>query len=168
MSVLQPYKINIPDQKIEHLKQKLSLADFPHDAADFDGTSWAQGPPTNEIRRLAQFWQNKYDWRKTEAKLNLIPQYKVSVDVESLGVTYGIHYLHKKSPHKDAIPLLFLHGWPGSFIEVTKILDGLIEGQGEGEPCFHVIAPSLVDFGFSSRSTVSVNAPRDYNLVLTN
>ncbi|CAI6314241.1 unnamed protein product [Periconia digitata] len=155
MSAPRPYEINVPDENIERLKQKLALTDFPYDAADFDGTSWAQGPPVSEIKRLAQVWEKEYDWRKVEKQLNLLPHYRVSVPVDSLGHTYDIHFVHKKSQRKNAVPLLFLHGWPGSFIEVTKIIDGLTGGQGDKGPFFEVVAPSLVDFGFSSRSTVS-------------
>ncbi|PVH99874.1 alpha/beta-hydrolase [Periconia macrospinosa] len=155
MATPRPYRISIPVSKHEQLQQKLFMTRFPSDAADSDGSSWGQGPPVNEIQRLSRFWQTEYtsNWQKVEARLNLLPQYIISIPVEDLAHTYDIHFVHKKSDRKDAIPLLFLHGWPGSFIEVTKIVDDLTTGNGEDGPAFHVVAPSLVDFGFSSRST---------------
>jgi hypothetical protein len=142
-----PYEIHVSSDKIDRLKKKLALTDFPNeDGAD----SWDQGPPLAEIRRLVKVWQTSYDWRKAEAYLNTFPQYLTSVEVHDFGI-YDIHHLHKRSTRPDAIPLLFLHGWPGSFIEVTKIIDNLVQGA-EDAPAFHVVAPSLIDFGFSSAS----------------
>lgn len=150
------FTINVPDDKIDRLRQKLALTDFPQDAADFDGSSWAQGVPVKEIQRLTRYWQTEYDWRATEARLNKLPQFTVPIAIEALGRSYNIHFVHQRSSSQEAIPLLFLHGWPGSFIEVTKIMEGLtgIDGSGGNGPSFHVVAPSLVDFGFSSASTV--------------
>lgn len=146
---------------IERLQQKLALADFPHDAADFDGSSWDLGPPAKEIQRLADVWHTEYSWRNVEAELNKLSHFTVPITVDSLRHTFDIHFVHERSPRADAIPLLFLHGWPGSFIEVTKIIERLVHGQddeGTTGVSFHVVAPSLVDFGFSSRSTVRVQA----------
>ena len=148
MSSITPFKIAVPDAKIERLKQKLALADFPefHD----DEEPWSLGPPGADIKRLAKYWESSFDWRSVEAQLNAFPQYTAPISVEQYG-TYDVHFIHQQSKVENAIPLLFLHGWPGSFIEVTKILPQLVQG-GEGFPAFHVVAPSLVDFGFSSAS----------------
>lgn len=156
MSSPQPYQIHVPDDKIHRLERKLALADFPNDAPDSDGTSWDRGPPVSEIRRLVKVWQEGYSWRRAESMLNKLPQFMIPITVDSLDHSYDIHFVHKKSTREDAIPLLFLHGWPGSFIEVTKLIDTLVAGDGEDEPVFHIVAPSLVDFGFSSASTVSL------------
>ncbi|KAL9561778.1 hypothetical protein ACKAV7_014040 [Fusarium commune] len=145
MSTIKPFQINIPDSKIERLKQKLSLADFPIDETQ----SWERGAPVNDVKRLAKAWQTTFDWRAVEASLNNLPHFITSIEFESFGAL-DVHFIHKKSPRADAIPLLFLHGWPGSFIEVTRILDPLVDG--DGGPSFHVVAPSLIDFGFSSAS----------------
>jgi pimeloyl-ACP methyl ester carboxylesterase len=84
------------------------------------------------------------------SKLNELPQYTTEIDIQGVG-TYDVHFLHQPSDVKTAIPLLFAHGWPGSFIEVSKLLPRLVQG-GDDFPAFHVVAPSLIDFGFSSPS----------------
>jgi len=149
MSSVQEYTISVPQEKIERLKAKIALFDLPDELPDAE--PWARGPPLAEIKRLANFWANGYDWRKAEARLNELPNFMTTIQVDGFG-TYDIHFIHQKSRTvKNAIPLLFAHGWPGSFIEVTKILPLLVEG-GEDYPAFDVVAPSLVDFGFSSSS----------------
>ncbi|CVL07430.1 uncharacterized protein FMAN_14356 [Fusarium mangiferae] len=145
MSTIRPYQINIPDSKLERLKQKLALADFPAD----NNQSWEQGAPVGDVKRLAKTWQTTFDWRAVEYSLNKLPHYIASLNVGNFGAL-DVHFIHKRSTRVDAIPLLFLHGWPGSFIEVTRILDPLV--YENSSPSFHVIAPSLIDFGFSSAS----------------
>ena len=103
-----------------------------------------------KIRQLAQYWRNGFKWRKVEAQLNELPQSIAKVTVKNFGV-YDVHFIHQLSSVSNAIPLLFIHGWPGSFIEVTKILTELANPENDG-PSFHIIAPSLIDFGFSSGS----------------
>jgi pimeloyl-ACP methyl ester carboxylesterase len=115
-----------------------------------DVEPWSQGSPLVDIKRLALYWESGFDWRSVEAKLNEIPQYIAKIEVDGYD-TYNVHFIHQPSAVKNAIPLLFVHGWPGSFIEVTKILPELIKG-GKDFPAFHVVAPSLIDFGFSSAS----------------
>lgn len=100
-----------------------------------------------DVKSLVGYWIDKFDWRQQEEKVNQLPQYTVDVDIKSFG-DYNIHFVHQQSSQKDAIPLLFVHGWPGSFIEVTKILPSLLQSDGT-HPAFHVVAPSLIDFGFS-------------------
>lgn len=146
MSSITPFKIAVSEDKLNRLKQKLALTDFPDEITDAE--AWSHGSPVSDIKRLAHYWANEFNWRAVEAKLNEIPQYLVPIEIEGFG-TYDIHFIHQPSTVKSAIPLLFLHGWPGSFIEVTKILPELIKG-GEDFPAFHVVAPSLIDFGFSS------------------
>ncbi|OAG44620.1 hypothetical protein AYO21_01110 [Fonsecaea monophora] len=146
MSPITPYKINIPDEKIQRLKQQLALADFPDELPDVK--PWSRGTPLADLKRLAAYWQDGFDWRKQEAKLNELPQFMTQIDVDGFG-TYDIHFVHQQSPVRNAIPLLFCHGWPGSFAEVTKILPLLINGGGDA-PSFHVVVPSMVDYGFSS------------------
>ena len=148
MAEIKPFKIAVPDDKINRLKQKLALTDFPDEVSDEQ--PWIRGPPLADIKRLALKWLNDYDWRKAEAELNKLPQYITQVPVDKFG-TYDFHFIHQRSSVKNAIPLLFVHGWPGSFIEVVKILPLLDKGDKEF-PAFHVVAPSLMDFGFSSVS----------------
>ena len=147
MSTIKPYQINIPDSKIDHLKQKLALTDFPAD----DNQSWERGAPVDDVKRLAKTWQTTFDWRAVEAGLNKLPHFITSIAIEGFGAL-DVHFIHKKSNKTDAIPLLFLHGWPGSFVEVTRVLEPLVDSNGG--PSFHVVAPSLIDFGFSSASKV--------------
>ena len=146
MTSIKPFKIDVADDKITRLKQKLALTDFPNEVTD--DNPWSRGSPLSDIKKLVHYWGNEFDWRKVEAKLNELPQYTAKIDVDGYG-TYDVHFIHQPSTVKNAIPLLFLHGWPGSFIEVTKILPELIKG-GKDFPAFHVVAPSLIDFGFSS------------------
>ncbi|MCJ1389521.1 hypothetical protein MMC18_002378 [Xylographa bjoerkii] len=149
MSPITTFKIAIPDDKVKRLKQKLSLTDFPDEVVDADDP-WSRGSPLAVVKRLALYWEKEFDWRKAEAELNEIPQYITKIEVKGFE-TYDVHFFHQPSAITNAIPLLFVHGWPGSFIEVTKVLPHLIQG-GKDFPAFHVVAPSLIDFGFSSAS----------------
>ncbi|KAI3321774.1 alpha/beta-hydrolase [Xylariaceae sp. AK1471] len=157
MATVRPFKISVPEATLERLRQKLDLCDLPNDnsisaQSEQSSSSWARGPPVSEIRRLVTAWQTSYDWRKTEAHLNRFPQFIASIDIDGFGA-YDVHHIHERSPASNSIPLLFLHGWPGSFIEVTKMIDDLVQGDGkDGTRAFHVVAPSLIDFGFSSPS----------------
>lgn len=148
MSSIKPITINVPELKLQRLKQKLALTDFPDEPSDLE--PWSRGVPLSEIKRLTRYWESGFDWRAVEANLNLLPHYTATIDVDDFG-SHEVHFIHQTSTVKEAIPLLFLHGWPGSFIEVTKILPELVKG-GEQFPAFHVVTPSLIDFGFSGPS----------------
>ena len=147
-SSIKPFTIEVPDERLRRLKQKLALTEFP--AKNVDNEPWAQGAPVADIKRLVHHWENGFDWRAAEAKLNAFPQFTAPVEVDNFG-TYDVHFVHQKSQVENAIPLLFIHGWPGSFIEVTRILPELVKG-GTDFPAFHIVAPSLIDFGFSAPS----------------
>lgn len=156
MAEIRPFQIAIHDTKLERLRAKLALTDFPSELSSDISNPWSRGAPTASIKRLAEYWLNGFDWRNAEAQLNdTLPQYTTTINVDDFG-GYDIHFVHLRSRVENAIPLLFLHGWPGSFYEVSKIAHALTEGNGTSEPAFHIIAPSLVDHGFSSGSrTVS-------------
>ncbi|KAI4114132.1 MAG: hypothetical protein LQ338_008049 [Usnochroma carphineum] len=143
MASIEPYTVSVPDNQLERLSQKLTTTNFPD---ELDEAGWSYGAPLADIKRLTNYWQEKYNWRKEEAKVNELPNYRTSIDVERFG-SLDIHFVHQKSPIDGAIPLLFAHGWPGSFLEVSKILPLLTSTTG---PSFHVVAPSLPNFGFSS------------------
>ncbi|KAF2449964.1 alpha/beta-hydrolase [Karstenula rhodostoma CBS 690.94] len=143
-----PFKIAIPDEKLRRLKKKLLFTDLP-DEVTSTKDPWARGVPLSDIKRLTAYWAETFDWRKAETKLNELPQFVTTINVDDFG-QYDVHYVHKKSESVQGIPLLFLHGWPGGFFEVSKLLPYL--HGGESEAAFHVVAPSLVDFGFSSES----------------
>ena len=144
MPQINPYKIAIPQEKVDRLKQKLALADFP---TELDGADWEYGTPLAEVKRLTEYWHQSFDWKKAEAKLNELPHFATDINVDNFE-TLNIHFVHQKSEVKGAIPLLFAHGWPGSFHEVVKILPELVHGSNNF-PAFHVVAPSLPSFGFS-------------------
>ena len=140
----EPYTIAVPDQRLEQLRERLSIASFPD---ELDEAGWQYGAPLADVKRLTSYWQNNFNWREQEAKLNELPNFHTNVAVDGVG-ELDIHFLHQKSEVKNAIPLLFVHGWPGSFIEVTKILPLLTKRDG-ASPSFHIVAPSLPNFGFS-------------------
>ncbi|ORY13760.1 Alpha/Beta hydrolase protein [Clohesyomyces aquaticus] len=147
-----PYIISVPSVALEKLRRKLSDAEFP-DELDTHGDieqQWNYGAPLSDVQRLASYWKDGFDWRRSEAKMNELPNYRTKIDVDGFG-DIDIHFIHQKSQNENAIPLLFVHGWPGSFLEVTKLLP-LLQGS-PSTPAFHIIAPSLPNFGFSGRIT---------------
>lgn len=149
-SSIKPYQIAISDNKLSDLQAKLQLATFPDETPL--SNSWKYGVPIADLKRLINYWKDGFDWRKQEVTLNSkLPQFTTTIDVEGYD-SLNVHFVHQKSKRKDAIPLLFCHGWPGSFIEVLKILP-LLTSPDDDQPGFHVIAPSLPNFGFSSSST---------------
>ncbi|KAJ9668560.1 hypothetical protein H2201_001202 [Coniosporium apollinis] len=139
-----PYTISVPDQAIDDLRERLSIAKFPDELEA--PNQWVYGAPLADVKRLAQYWRSGFDWRKAESKLNELPNFRRAISVDGYG-DINVHYVHQRSPIQNAIPLLFCHGWPGSFEEVTKLLP-LLQGDGDA-PAFHVVAPSLPNFGFS-------------------
>ncbi|KAF1915242.1 Alpha/Beta hydrolase protein [Ampelomyces quisqualis] len=144
----EPYTISVPDSALEKLERKLHDAEYPD---ELDTTEqWPYGSPLSDVKRLAKHWETKFDWRKAESKLNELPNFRKPVNVEGFGAI-DIHFIHQKNSSPDAIPLLFCHGWPGSFIEVTKLLPLLCSGESNDAPAFHIIAPSLPNFGFSQK-----------------
>jgi pimeloyl-ACP methyl ester carboxylesterase len=147
-SSITPFKISVTDERLAGLQQKLALTDFPDECVD--AVNWCHGPPLSNVKRLVNHWNNAFDWRAAEAALNKFPQYTTQIEIEGFG-RHDLHFVHQPSQVKNAIPLLFVHGWPGSFIEVTRMLPHLVQGGGDF-PAFHVVAPSLVGFGFSSAS----------------
>ncbi|KAJ7683466.1 Alpha/Beta hydrolase protein [Mycena rosella] len=140
-----PFTIAVSSEQLDTLKQKLDATRFPDELEDAD---WAYGAPLADLKRLVSRWRDGYDWRKHEALLNAeLPQFTRDIVVEGFG-TLNIHYVHKRSAVEDAIPLLFVHGWPGSFIEARKITPLLTEVH-PNHPSFHVVALSLPGYGFS-------------------
>ncbi|KIW14654.1 hypothetical protein PV08_07438 [Exophiala spinifera] len=158
MTDIQPFTISVPDSALSDLKTRLSLARFPD---EIDGAEWDYGAPLADVKRLTGYWKDKYDWRAAETKLNELPQFTTSIQCDGFD-TLRIHFIHARSSRKKAIPLLFVHGWPGSFIEATKIWrqlsspspspgsDDLGEDAAAADvPAFHFVAPSLPSYGFS-------------------
>ncbi|KAI3621519.1 epoxide hydrolase [Moniliophthora roreri] len=145
LNTMSSFKIAVPDEALDLLKKKLELTRLPDEIGE---AGWDYGAPLADIRRLLARWKDGYDWRKYEKVLNEeLPQYTRDIEVEGHGVL-NIHYVHKKSEVANAIPLLFVHGWPGSFLELRKILP-LLTATEPGMPSFHVVGLGLPGFGFS-------------------
>jgi len=138
-----PFTIAIPDSAIQDLQRRLANTRLPD---QIPGTSWEYGTDLAYLEELLDYWQNDFDWRKQEAELNQLDQFTTEVD----GLT--MHFIHQRSPNPDAIPLLLVHGWPGSVSEFTRIIGPLTDPAAHGgdiTDSFDVIAPSLPGFGFS-------------------
>ncbi|KAI5200538.1 tartrate dehydrogenase [Aureobasidium subglaciale] len=141
---IKPFTISVPQTKIDRLKQKLAVIDLPD---ELDDAGWDYGASLPEVKKLLKYWQNTYDWRKHEAELNELPNYNTGIRVDGFN-ELQIHFVHQKSEVKNAVPLLFCHGWPGNFTEVAKVLP-LLADTKDGAPAFNIVAPSLPNFVFS-------------------
>lgn len=139
-----PYRIAVEESRLEDLRKRLDLATFPDELED--AADWAYGSPLADVKRLTSYWRNDFDFRKVEAKLNELPNFETTITVDGFG-DIELHFLHQPSSASDAVPLLFVHGWPGSYLEVTKMLAALSTHNGVS---FHVVAPSLPNFGWSA------------------
>lgn len=150
MENIKPFTLNIDEQTLNDLRTRLALTRWPDSETSND--PWNQGVPLSRAQELIEYWQNNYDWRRCEAKLNNFGQYQTAID------GLDIHFLHVRSPHPNALPLLITHGWPGSVIEFHKVIGPLTDPVaygGKAEDAFDVIAPSLPGFGFSGKPTSS-------------
>ncbi|KAI9435081.1 Alpha/Beta hydrolase protein [Lactarius indigo] len=136
MTSEQPFKIAVSDDALALLKRKLDDTRLPDEV---NAAEWTHGAPLADIKRLVNRWKDGYDWRAHERKLNTLPMFTRTIAVDGFG-GLNVHYIHQKSASKGAIPLLFLHGWPGSFLEVTKVLP-LLTAVSDDHPSFHVVAP---------------------------
>ncbi|KAK5063115.1 hypothetical protein LTR84_005191 [Exophiala bonariae] len=147
MADIQPFTISIPDSALEDLKLRLSLAKFPD---ELDGAEWEYGSPLADVKRLTAYWKDKHDWRAAEKQLNKMPQFTTSITVDGFD-PLTIHFIYQKSARANATPLLFVHGWPGSFIEASKIWERLSspEAGATSAPAFDFVALSLPGYGFS-------------------
>jgi pimeloyl-ACP methyl ester carboxylesterase len=147
-----PFKIHVNDELLQLTKFKATITRYAEELEDND---WADGPPQINATTLAQYWSKEYDWRKVEADINAKFQ-QFTTTVETPGTNYTgpipLHFVHHRSAREDAIPLLFSHGWPGSFLEVEPLLEPLTNPPA-GQPAFHVVAPSIPGFGFSPSPT---------------
>jgi pimeloyl-ACP methyl ester carboxylesterase len=142
-----PFRVNVPDKAVTDLRRRLQATRWP-DAETVADQS--QGPQLAKLRELVRYWGTDYDWRKGEAKLNAFPQFKTTID----GLT--IHFIHVRSRHENATPLIITHGWPGSVFEQIKLIGPLTDPTahgGKAEDAFDVVIPSLPGFGFSDRPT---------------
>jgi pimeloyl-ACP methyl ester carboxylesterase len=141
MSLINPFKIAIPDSELADLKERLLRTRYQD---ELEEVGRERGVPLADIKRIAEYWTTTFDWRKTEAALNQLPQFTTDIAAEGFDLI-TVHFIHAKSTVESAIPLMFVHGWPGSFLEGTKIIAPLTEGT----PAFDIVIPSLPNFGFS-------------------
>jgi pimeloyl-ACP methyl ester carboxylesterase len=142
---IEPFKIAVRDSVLRDLQERLGKTRWPN---QIEGTGWEYGVPVEYMREFVEHWRTKYDWREQEQKLNAFPQFVTRID------GLDIHFVHVRSKHENALPLVIVHGWPGSFVEFTKIIGPLtdpVAHGGKAEDAFHVVCPSLPGFGFSSK-----------------
>jgi epoxide hydrolase len=140
-----PFRVDIAEAALDDLRQRLLRTRWAEAEPVAD---WSQGVPHGYLRELCRYWADGYDWRATEARLNALPQFRTEID------GLGIHFVHVRSPHPDALPLIITHGWPGSIIEFLKVIGPLTDPTahgGEAADAFHVVCPSLPGYGFSDR-----------------
>jgi pimeloyl-ACP methyl ester carboxylesterase len=146
---ITPFILNIPQAELDDLRRRLQATRWPERETVSD---WSQGAPLAHVQTLCAYWRDHYDWRRCEARLNALGQFRTEID------GLGVHFLHVRSPHPNALPLLMTHGWPGSVIEFLKVIgpltDPLLHG-GTASDAFHVVVPSLPGFGFSDKPKTS-------------
>lgn len=146
-TTIEPFTLSVDQAALDDLRRRLTATRWPEKETVSD---WSQGAPLSHVRALCDYWAKDYDWRRCEAKLNGFGQFKTEID------GLDIHFIHKRSPNPNALPLLITHGWPGSVIEFHKVIGPLtdpVAHGGKAEDAFHVIAPSLPGYGFSGKPT---------------
>jgi pimeloyl-ACP methyl ester carboxylesterase len=142
---IRPFRIDIPQRDLDDLAERLAAARWPNEVT---GAGTSYGMPLGTVQRLAEHWRTGYDWRAHEARLNEIPQYTTTIDGQN------IHFLHVRSTEPGAVPLLLLHGWPGSVLEFVNMIGPLTDPRAPGGgPPFDVVVPSLPGYGFSGPTT---------------
>ncbi|KAG8526622.1 uncharacterized protein KY384_008823 [Bacidia gigantensis] len=141
------YSLHVDEELLRTTKEKLRLARFPEELEDLGDDDWSHGAKVKEVKRLAQYWLDGFDWRAQEAAINAdFRQWKVEIDVPDYG-PHTFHYVHEPSLSSDAIPLLFVAGWPGSFLEARELIKPLISSPNDNTPAFHIVIASLPGFG---------------------
>ena len=140
---IRPYDVDIPQEDLDDLRRRIAATRWPSTELVADRS---QGVQLATTQALADYWTTEYDWRACEARLNELPQFKAEID----GVE--IHFIHVRSPHEDALPLIMTHGWPGSVIELLETVGPLTDPTahgGQAGDAFHLVLPSLPGYGFS-------------------
>jgi len=146
---IRPFTIKVPEEALADLRQRLAHTRLP-DRETVD--DYSQGVPLKTIEQVLHYWQTSYDWRKIEARLNAVPNFITEID------GLDIHFLHARSKHADALPLIVTHGWPGSVVEQLKIVEPLTDPTAHGgspADAFHVVIPSMPGYGFSGKPTAT-------------
>jgi len=146
-ATIRPFELHMPDEDLADLQRRIAATRLPRKELVDDRS---QGVQLATIQQLARYWTTDYDWRACEAKLNALPQFKTEID----GV--DIHFIHVKSPHENALPLIITHGWPGSVIEMLGVVGPLTDPTahgGQAEDAFDLVVPSIPGYGFSGQPT---------------
>ncbi|MBB3541278.1 MULTISPECIES: epoxide hydrolase family protein [unclassified Rhizobium] len=146
-NAIRPFQFKATDAQLADLRQRINATRWPEQETVNDSSQGVQYATT---RKLAEYWANDYDWRKVEARLNALPQFMTTID------GLDIHFIHVRSKHEDALPLIVTHGWPGSIIEQLKIIEPLTDPTahgGQASDAFHLVIPSLPGHGFSGKPT---------------
>jgi pimeloyl-ACP methyl ester carboxylesterase len=142
---IRPFHVEVSDKALEDLRRRITATQWPEQETVDDDS---QGVPLATMQKLAQYWATDYDWRRCEEKLNALPQFVTEID------GLDIHFIHVRSDHADAMPLIINHGWPGSVIEQLKVIEPLAEPTacgGAASDAFHVVIPSMPGYGFSGK-----------------
>ena len=140
---IQPFKIEVSDAALADLRERLARTRFPD---QIEGANWDYGTELSYLRELVAYWREKFDWRAQERLLNSFPHFKTPID------DHSVHFIHVRSQHENAFPLIVTHGWPGSVFEFHKILGPLTDPTqhgGDARDAFHVVCPSIPGYGFS-------------------
>jgi pimeloyl-ACP methyl ester carboxylesterase len=146
---IRPFHVNFPEAELTELRRRINATKWPERETVPDQS---QGVQLETIQALARYWGTEYDWRKVEARLNALPQFITEID------GLDIHFIHVRSKHENALPLIVTHGWPGSIIEQMKIIDPLTNptaNGGSASDAFHLVIPSMPGYGFSGRPTTT-------------
>ncbi len=144
---IRPFHVDVPDEALAAMRRRIDATVWPEQETVPDSS---QGVPLATMQELARHWATDYDWRTCEARLNALPQFTTEID------GLDIHFIHVRSEHDDALPLIVNHGWPGSVIEQLKIIDPLVNPTAHGasaSDAFHVVIPSMPGYGFSGKPT---------------
>jgi pimeloyl-ACP methyl ester carboxylesterase len=152
---IRPFEVRFPDEALDDLRRRIEAAKWPERETVADTS---QGVQLVTMRQLAKYWATEHDWRKCEARLNALPMFMTEID------GLDIHFIHVRSKHENALPMIVTHGWPGSIIEQTKIIEPLTNPTAHGgsaSDAFHLVIPSLPGYGFSGKPTApGWNPPR--------
>src|SRR5205807_3673247 len=142
-TAIRPFQVNVPEAELSELRRRVAATRWPSMELVSDGS---QGVQLATIQALTRYWATEHDWRRCEAKLNALPQFKTEID------GLDIHFIHVRSRHEGALPLIITHGWPGSVLELLEVVGPLTDPTAHGgraEDAFDLVLPSLPGFGFS-------------------
>jgi pimeloyl-ACP methyl ester carboxylesterase len=147
---VRDFRIETPQADLDDLRERLLRTRWP-DPSTVEG--WTQGVPLDYVQDLCAYWANGYDWRRVEAQLNAYPQFVTGLDGGG-DDSVDVHFLHVRSPHEDALPLILTHGWPGSVVEFLDVIDELTKPSDSAD-AFHLVIPSLPGYGYSGKPTTA-------------